>query len=151
MCLQRKRFCVQTSIIFNCMFVLIWYKTTSNEIRTFSFYKMHCINMCLSIQCQSHPKRQHISHNTSTRSKKKWKKRNNDNVKRALTFILARLSTKCSWWVIVTGLCPSSSVVRRSSTLLLKHLLLWNFDQTSQEWPLGVTIPKLINPFQLIA
>ena len=28
---------------------------------------------------------------------------------------LVHLSTKCSWWAIVTGLCPSSVVVRRSS------------------------------------
>ena len=35
----------------------------------------------------------------------------------------AHLSTKCSWWAIVTGLCPSSIVVRRPSCVnFLAHL-----------------------------
>jgi len=54
-----------------------------------------------------------------------------------LTLFLAHLSTECSWWAIVTGLCLSSVVVRRAYFFLLKHLLLWNhsldFDQTSQD------------------
>ena len=45
--------------------------------------------------------------------------------------------------------------VRHASTLILKHLLLWNrsfdFDQTSQEWFLCVPLPKLLKPFQLAA
>jgi len=31
---------------------------------------------------------------------------------------LAHLSTKCSWWAIVTGLCPSSVVVHRPSCVV---------------------------------
>jgi len=46
-------------------------------------------------------------------------------------------------------------VVPRPSTFLLKHLILWNrsldFDQTSQEWSLGCSLPQLFKPFQLIA
>jgi len=45
----------------------------------------------------------------------------------------------------------SSSAVRRPSTFLLKHFLLWNrlldFDQTSQEWSLGGHLPKSFKPF----
>jgi len=67
---------------------------------------------------------------------------------------LAHLSTKCSGWAIVTGLCPSF-VARRSSIFLLKRLLLWNrfmdFDQTSQDWSLGSPLPKLFKWFSLVA
>jgi len=36
---------------------------------------------------------------------------------------LAHLSTMCSWWAIVTGLCPSCVVVRRASSVnFLAHL-----------------------------
>ena len=31
---------------------------------------------------------------------------------------LAHLSTKCSWWAIVVSGCPSSSVVRRASSVV---------------------------------
>ena len=37
---------------------------------------------------------------------------------RAGAFLLAHLSTKCSGWAIVTGLCPSSVVVRRPSCVV---------------------------------
>jgi len=43
----------------------------------------------------------------------------------------------------------------RPSTISLKKLLLWNrsldFDQISQEWSLGVSVPQLFTPFRLVA
>ena len=50
---------------------------------------------------------------------------------------LAHLSTKCSWWAIVTGLCPSSVVVRRASSVVracvvrkLFYLNIFSFETT---------------------
>jgi len=59
---------------------------------------------------------------------------------RPITF-LAHLSTKCSWWAIVTGLCPScvvvrcpSCVVRRASCVVRKLFYLNIFFSETIHW-----------------
>jgi len=47
---------------------------------------------------------------------------------------LAHLSTKCSWWAIVTGLCPSSVVVRRASPVVRKRFYLNIFSSETTHW-----------------
>jgi len=47
---------------------------------------------------------------------------------------LAHLSTKCSGWAIVTGLCPSSSVVRRASCVVRKLFYLNIFSSETTHW-----------------
>jgi len=61
-------------------------------------------------------------------------------LKKMLLF-LAHLSTKCSWWAIVTGLCPSSvvvrrpsCVVRRASSVVRKHFYLNIFSSETTHW-----------------
>ena len=48
---------------------------------------------------------------------KKWK----------MWIFSAHLSTKCSWWAIVTSLCLSSCVVRRASVRLASCVNLWTW------------------------
>ena len=66
-------------------------------------------------------------------------------------YFLAHLSTKCS----VSFCDPSMSGVRASVNNFFKQHLLWyrllDFDQTSQEWSLGVPLSKLFKLFQLVA
>ena len=47
--------------------------------------------------------------------------------------VLAHLSTKCSGWAIVTGLCPSS-VVRRPSCVVRKLFYLNIFSSETTHW-----------------
>ena len=49
-------------------------------------------------------------------------------------FFLAHLSTKCSWWAIVTGLCPSSCVGRRASCVVRKLFYLNIFSSETTHW-----------------
>ena len=70
-----------------------------------------------------------------------------------LDTFLAHLSTKCSWWAIVTSLCPSY-VVGALSTFCFKRLLLQNiqtdFEIILQEGSLGDPLPKLLKPFRSV-
>jgi len=47
---------------------------------------------------------------------------------------LAHLSTKCSGWAIVTGLCPSSVIVRRPSCVVRKLFYLNIFSSETTCW-----------------
>ena len=47
---------------------------------------------------------------------------------------LAHLSTKCSGWAIVTGLCPSSVVVLRASSVVRKLFYLNIFSSETTHW-----------------
>jgi len=49
---------------------------------------------------------------------------------------LAHLSTKCSGWAIVTGLCPSSVVVRRALSVVHKLFYLNIFSSETTYWTL---------------
>jgi len=48
--------------------------------------------------------------------------------------ILAHLSTKCSGWAIVTGLCPSSCVVRRPSCVVRQLFYLNILSSETAHW-----------------
>ena len=64
------------------------------------------------------------------------------NILEFLFVLLAHLSTKCSGWAIVTGLCPSSvvrrpsSVVRRASSVVRKlfYLNIFSSETTHLIW-----------------
>ena len=47
---------------------------------------------------------------------------------------LAHLSTKCSGWAIVIGLCPLSSIVRRASSVVRKLFYLNTFSSETAHW-----------------
>ena len=47
---------------------------------------------------------------------------------------LAHLSTKCSWWAIVTGLCPSSCVSRHAACVVRKLFYLNIFSSETAHW-----------------
>jgi len=72
---------------------------------------------------------------------------------------LAHLSTKCSGWAIVTGLCPSSCVVRRASCGVRQLFYLNIFSSETTHWILTklhrndpwVVLPKLFKWFWLVA